>query len=52
MKKLVSKEGRRLFLYASPVGILIGGAAGYFILPSGFNIINTLLTAVCVFVIT
>ena len=51
MKKLVSKEGRRLFLYASPVGILIGGAAGYFILPSGFNIINTLLTAVCVFVI-
>ena len=31
MKKLVSKEGRRLFLYASPIGILIGGIAGYFI---------------------
>lgn len=51
MKKLVSKEGRRLFLYASPIGILIGGIAGYFIIPSGFSIINTLLMAVCVFVI-
>ena len=51
MKKLVSKEGRRLFLYASPIGILIGGIAGYFIIPSGFSIINTLLIAVCVFII-
>lgn len=51
MKKLVSKEGCRLFLYASPIGILIGAAAGYFIIPSGFSIINTLLIAVCVFVI-
>ena len=44
MKKLVSKEGRRLFLYASPIGILIGGIAGYFIIPSGFS--NTLIIAV------
>lgn len=51
MKKLVSKEGRRLFLYAAPIGILIGGIAGYFIIPSGFSIINTLLMAVCVFAI-
>lgn len=51
MKKLVSKEGRRLFLYAAPIGILIFGVAGYFIIPSGFSIINTLLMAVCVFVI-
>lgn len=51
MEKLVSKEGRRLFLYASPIGILIGGIAGYFIIPSGFSIINTLLMAVCVFAI-
>lgn len=51
MKKLVAKEGRRLFLYASPIGILIGGIAGYFIIPSGFSIINTLLMAVCVFAI-
>lgn len=51
MKKLVSKEGRRLFLYASPIGILIGGIAGYFIIPSGFSIINTLLMAVCAFIV-
>lgn len=50
MKKLVSKEGCRLFLYASPMGILTGAAAGYLIIPSGFSIINTLLIAVCVFV--
>lgn len=49
MKKLVSKEGCRLFLHASPIGILTGAAAGYFIIPSGFSIINTLLIAVCVF---
>lgn len=52
MKKLVSKEGRRLFLYASPTGILIGAVAGYFIIPSGFSIVNTLIIAVCVFVVT
>lgn len=51
MKKLVSKEGRRLFLYASPIGILIGGIAGYFIIPSGFSILNTLIIAVCVFAV-
>ena len=49
MKKFVSKEGRRLFLYASPIGILIGGIAGYLILPSGFRIINTIWIAACVF---
>ena len=37
-------------MYASPIGILTGAAAGYFIIPSGFSIINTLLIAVCVFV--
>ena len=50
MKKLVSKEGCRLFLYASPIGILTGAAAGYFMIPSGFSMIHTLLAAVCVFV--
>jgi putative ABC transport system permease protein len=51
MKKLVSKEGRRLFLYVAPIGILIGGIAGYFIIPSGFSIINTLIMAVVVFAV-
>ena len=49
IKKFVSREGRRLFLYAAPIGILIGGIAGYFILPAGFCIVNTLLIALCVF---
>ena len=51
MKRFVSREGSRLFLYASPIGILIGGAAGYFILPAGFNIVNTLLIAFGVFAV-
>lgn len=40
-----------MFLYASPIGILIGGIAGYFIIPSGFSIINTLIMAVVVFAV-
>ena len=51
MKRFVSREGSRLFLYAAPIGILIGGAAGYFILPAGFSIVNTLLIAFGVFAV-
>lgn len=51
LKKLVSKEGRSLFLQAIPVGILIGTVAGYMIIPSGFSVINTMITAVSTFVI-
>lgn len=51
LKKLVTKEGRRLFLYASPAGILLGAAAGYFIIPAGFDLINTLIVAACVFIV-
>ena len=51
MKKFVSKEGRLLFLTSSPIGILIGIIVGYFIMPEGFSIINTLIIVACVFVI-
>ena len=51
MKKFVSKEGRLLFLKSAPIGILIGIIVGYFILPEGFSIINTLIIVACVFVI-
>ena len=51
MKKFVSKEGKLLFLKSAPIGILIGGVAGYFILPEGFSIINTLLIVVAVFIV-
>lgn len=51
MKKLVSKEGSKLFLYASPIGIFIGCIAGYFIIPNGFHILNTLFIIIPVFIV-
>ncbi len=51
IKKFVSKEGRLLFLKSAPIGILIGIIVGYFIMPEGFSIINTLIIVACVFVI-
>lgn len=51
MKKFVSKEGRLLFLKSAPIGILIGIIVGYFIMPEGFSIINTLIIVACVFAI-
>lgn len=49
IKKFVSREGRRLFLCSAPIGIAVGGIAGYFIVPDGFNIWNTLLIMALVF---
>lgn len=51
MKKFVSREGGVLYLRSAPIGILIGGIAGYFIIPDGFNILNTLLIIALVFVV-
>ena len=51
LKKFVSREGRLLFLRSVPIGIVIGGVAGYFMKPRGFSILNTLIIAVAVFVI-
>ena len=51
MKKFVLREGGTLFLRGAPVGIIIGVLAGYFIIPDGFNIWNTLLVAVLVFAV-
>ncbi|MCI8514651.1 MAG: ABC transporter permease [Lachnospiraceae bacterium] len=48
IKRFVSREGGLLFVRAAPVGVLIGVAAGYFILPGGFDLSNTLLAAVFV----
>lgn len=42
MKKFVSYEGRMLYLRSVPIGVLIGSIAGYFIVPDGFHIWNTL----------
>lgn len=51
MKKFVSYEGRMLYLRSVPIGILIGSIAGYFIIPDGFHIWNTLWIIVLVFVV-
>lgn len=49
MKKFVSREGRGLYLRSVPLGILIGGVGGYFIIPDGFHILNTFLILGIVF---
>lgn len=51
MKKLVSREGSALYLRSAPVGVLIGGIGGYFMIPDGFTILNTLLIIVEVFAV-
>ena len=40
-----------LYLRSAPVGILIGSIVGYFIIPDGFHIWNTLWIIVLVFVV-
>lgn len=48
MKKFVSREGSILFWRSAPVGISIGGIAGYFMIPDGFQMGNTLLVLILV----
>lgn len=50
IRKFISREGGVLFLRSAPIGIIIGGIAGYFIVPAGFNVLNTLLITALVFV--
>lgn len=52
IKRFVKKEGRALFVRAFPAGLAIGGAAGYFIKPQGFEWKNTLIVFAAVTVIT
>ena len=51
IRKLVSREGSILFLRSAPVGMIIGGAAGYFMIPDGFHILNTAKSILLVFAI-
>ncbi len=48
MKKFVSREGRILFWRSSPIGILIGAIAGFFMIPDGFHVKNALCIIVLV----
>lgn len=51
IKKLISREGTKLFLRSAPIGVAIGGIAGYFIIPDGFHIVNTLGVVAVVLVV-
>lgn len=43
IRRFVSREGSVLYFRSAPAGIVIGGIAGYFIIPDGFDSWNTLL---------
>lgn len=51
MKKFVSREGGALCLRSAPLGILIGAFGGYFMIPDGFAIRNTLVIIAVVFAV-
>ena len=51
IKKFISQEGGILYLRSAPIGIMVGGIAGYFIIPDGFHILNTLLIIALVFIV-
>ncbi|MCM1270761.1 MAG: ABC transporter permease [Ruminococcus flavefaciens] len=56
MKKFVSREGRKLFIRSVPIGLLVGGIAGYIINPDGWRWLNTLwifaLVCTLIYIIT
>lgn len=51
IKKFVSREGGALFVRSAPVGIGIGAAAGYVMIPDGFSVKNTCLILAAVFTV-
>lgn len=51
MKKFVSREGGILFLRSVPIGIVIGGIAGYFIIPDGFSVLNLFAVIILVLLV-
>lgn len=48
IKRFVKKEGATLFIRACPIGLLIGGVAGYFVKPQGFDWGNSLIVLAAV----
>ena len=51
MKKFVAREGGILFLRSVPSGLITGCAAGYLMVPDGFQITHMLQTAALVFMV-
>lgn len=52
IRKFVSREGAFLFLCSCPAGIAVGCAAGYFLIPDGFYVPDTLRIIAAVSVLT
>ena len=51
MRKMVSKEGIMLFLRSAPMGMVIGMAVGYGLIPGGFSLRNMLAILILVFAV-
>lgn len=51
MKKMVSREGGMLFLRSAPLGMVIGIAVGYVLIPDGFSLGNMLAILIAVFAV-
>lgn len=51
IKKMVSREGGVLFLRAAPIGMVIGIAVGYVLIPDGFSVGNMLTVLIAVFAV-
>ncbi|MDE7328083.1 MAG: ABC transporter permease [Lachnospiraceae bacterium] len=49
--KFVFREGNNLFLRSAPIGLVIGGIAGYFMIPDGFTLWHTLWIIILVFMV-
>jgi putative ABC transport system permease protein len=48
IRKIVYREGMYLSAIGIPAGLIVGGLAGYFMIPKGWNFITALLTAAIV----
>lgn len=51
MKKMVSREGTMLFLRSAPIGVVIGMAVGYGLIPGGFSFRNMIVILILVFAV-
>lgn len=51
MRKMVFREGTMLFLRSAPIGIVIGSAVGWGLIPDGFSLRNMLTILVLVFAV-
>lgn len=51
IKEIVYREGLLISAIGVPAGLIVGSAVGYFLAPKGWNLFNTILTAVVICII-